>query len=210
MEIVIYTQRVEVIERYQERRDCTDQRIADFIRQCGFLPIPIPNKGEMALEIVNSINPAGIILTGGNSLGKYGGNAPERDAMDRALIDLAVKHAIPLYGFCRGMQSVLDYFGNGLVNVDGHVAVRHLVYEETDQYEVNSYHNQACMQLEKNCGLRIIAQAEDGVIEAVCHEYLPIFATMWHPEREKEFLYRDIYRITTLFNRGEKSKDERQ
>ena len=198
---IIYTQRVDIIESYQERRDCADQRIAAFIEQCGFLPIPIPNKGELAEEIVSNINPAGIILTGGNSLEKYGGNAPERDAMDKALIDIAVKQSVPLYGFCRGMQSILDYFGNRLVNVDGHVAVRHAVCEGSERYEVNSYHNQACKQLEEDCGLIIMSQAEDGVIEAVRHEHLPIIATMWHPEREAEFAYRDINRVQALLNK---------
>lgn len=207
MRTVIYTQRVEIIESYQERRDCADQRIAAFIGHCGFLPIPVPNKGELAEGIVSNINPAGIILTGGNSIEKYGGNAPERDEMDKKLIDIAVKQSIPLYGFCRGMQSILDYFGNGLVNVDGHVAVRHLIYEGSEQYEVNSYHNQACMQLEAGCGLTIMSRAEDGVIEAVRHEHLPIIATMWHPEREMEFAYRDINRIKSLINGEEKNID---
>lgn len=202
MKAVIYTQRVEIIEHYQERRDCADQRIPGFIRECGFLPLPVPNKSELALEIINSTNPAGIILSGGNSLEKYGGNAPERDSMDRALIEIAVNGFIPLYGFCRGMQSILDYFGNRLVDVKGHTKVRHLVYEGAKKYEVNSYHNQACVQLEKNCGLRILSLAEDGVIEAVCHENLPVAASMWHPEREKEFDEKDINRIRELFNGG--------
>lgn len=198
MRAVIYTQRVEIIESYQERRDCADQRIADFISRCGFLPIPVPNKAELAAEIVSRINPVGIVLTGGNSLEKYGGDAPERDAMDKKLIEIAVKQSIPLYGFCRGMQSILDFWGNRLVNVDGHVAVRHLVYEGSEQYEVNSYHNQACIELVKNCGLKIVSQAEDGVIEAVRHEWLPVFANMWHPEREKEFDEKDINRVKKL------------
>lgn len=200
MRAVIYTQRVEIIESYQERRDCADQRIADFIRECGFLPIPVPNQRDLASAIIDSINPVGIILTGGNSIEKYGGNAPERDAMDRALIDLSVKRSVPLHGFCRGMQSVLDYFGNELVNVDGHVAVRHFVWEGTEKYEVNSYHNQACVQLKDKCGIVKMAQSEDGVIEAVYHESLPIVATMWHPEREKEFTKRDLKRVYQLFS----------
>ena len=204
METVVYTQRVEIIEHYQERRDCADQRVADFIEECGFLPIPLPNKSELAKEIVDRINPAGIILTGGNSLEKYGGNAPERDAMDRVLMDLAIRYSIPLYGFCRGMQSILDYFGNEIVNVDGHVAVYHFVCEGTERFKVNSYHNQACFTLEENCGLRVISQAEDGVIEAVCHECLPIAATMWHPEREKNFLRKDVDKIKGFFNRGKR------
>lgn len=201
MKVVIYTQRVEVVERYQERRDCVDQRVANFIAMCGFLPIPVPNKEELAEKIISRIRPSGIILTGGNSLVSYGGNAPERDAMDKALIKIAIKNFIPLYGFCRGMQSILDYFGCKLVDVDGHVAVRHQIYEGTGQYEVNSYHNQACIYLKRDCGLRMLSYTEDGVIESICHESLPIVATMWHPEREKQIVDRDANRIKTLFDK---------
>lgn len=199
MRIAIYTQRVEIIESYNERRDCADQRIADFISACGFLPVPVPNKSGLAVEIVGSINPAIIILTGGNSLEKYGGNAPERDAMDKALMEIAIMRGMPLYGFCRGMQSILDYFGNALVNVGGHAAVRHLIKDGAKQYEVNSYHNQACLHLENNCGLAAAAVAEDGVIEAIRHEKLPIAGTMWHPERERRFSPADIGRVKKLF-----------
>ena len=75
MKIVIYTQRVEVVENYNERRDCADQRISDFIYSCNFLPIPVPNRTNMVGAIVDSLQPSGIILTGGNSLCMYGGNA---------------------------------------------------------------------------------------------------------------------------------------
>ena len=79
MKTVIFTQRVEIIESYNERRDCADQRIAEFIKECGFLPIPIPNNPDILNDAISQIEPCGIILTGGNSLVKYGGNAPERD-----------------------------------------------------------------------------------------------------------------------------------
>lgn len=52
--------------------------------------------------------------------------------------------------------------------------------------------------------MRSMSQAEDGVIEAVCHQCLPIVGTMWHPEREKEFAAQDIGRIKVLF-RGRKN-----
>ena len=200
MKKIIYTQRVEVIESYQERRDCADQRIADFLWTCGYLPIPVPNDVRIVIQLVDEINPDGIVLTGGNSLVKYGGNAPERDAMDEALIKLAIDRNIPVYGFCRGMQSVLDYFGNKLENVTGHVAVRHkLIQEDEGTYEVNSYHNQACIALKEGCGLHVIAKTQDDVIEAIQHEVYPIIATMWHPEREHEYDINDIARIKELF-----------
>lgn len=200
MKKIIYTQRVEVIESYQERRDCADQRIADFLWTCGYLPIPVPNDARIVTQLVDEIKPDGIVLTGGNSLVKYGGNAPERDEMDEALIKVAIDRDIPVYGFCRGMQSVLDYFGNELENVIGHVAVRHkLIQEDKVTYEVNSYHNQACIVLKEGCGLYAIAKTQDGVIEAIQHEVYPIVATMWHPEREHEYDVNDRTRIKELF-----------
>lgn len=199
MQPVIYTQRVEIVTEYQERRDCADQRIADFISACGFLPVPVPNREGMAENFIKRIKPSGIILTGGNSLIEYGGNAPERDAMDKRLIEIAVRDSIPLYGFCRGMQSILNYFGNKLIEVEGHVALRHLIQGKAGICEVNSYHKQACVQLSNNCGLNILAQTSDGVIEAVCHEKFSIIGTMWHPEREKDFDINDINRVRKLF-----------
>lgn len=199
MNTVIYTQRVEIIESYQERRDCADQRIAEFISACGFLPIPVPNRADLAEQIIETLHPAGVVLTGGNSLTVYGGNAPERDAMDKALMELVTRNKMPLYGFCRGMQSILAYFGNELMNVEGHAAVRHFVHSDQEDYEVNSYHNQACKELKKDCGLLVTAQTSDGVIEAIRHESLPIAGTMWHPEREADFVQRDIDRMKRLF-----------
>lgn len=199
MEIVIYTQRVEVIESYQERRDCADQRIADFIYACGFLPIPVPNRKEIAGEIIQQLHPTGIVLTGGNSPCIYGGNAQERDEMDHELISLAIHKRIPVYGLCRGMQSILSYFGNELENVEGHVAVRHLVKGMQGDCEVNSYHNLACKNLIDGCGLIVTAQSEDCVIEAVRHTSFPIVGTMWHPERESCFVSKDIELVKNCF-----------
>ena len=203
MQTVIYTQRVEVIESYNERRDCADQRIAEFIRSCGFLPLAVPNNQEIAREIVENIKPIGIILVGGNSLVKYGGNAPERDKTDCTLIKLAVEKNIPLYGFCRGMQSILDYFGNNLVKVSGHVAVKHDIIGNGVRDTVNSYHNEACIEL--NGGeLLSVMKTEDGVIEMVRHSTLPIVGTMWHPERENPFRKKDIELVTKLMGGNEK------
>ncbi len=197
--IVIYTQRVEVIESYQERRDCADQNIPRFLEACGYLPVPLPNVVEEPAAYVEFLHPVGIVLTGGNSLLKYGGSAPERDRMDACMIETAMRNKIPVYGFCRGMQSILDYFGCELVDVEHHVAVRHKVHGVWGNFEVNSYHNQACLQVTEQ--FRVMAQAEDGIIEAVQAENLPIIANMWHPEREVSFMERDIKRVVDLFER---------
>ena len=199
MKTIIFTQRVEVIESYNERRDCADQRIANFIWDCGFLPLAVPNIPQITEKIVSEIIPSGIILVGGNSLVKYGGNSPERDETDRMLINIAIKKNIPVYGFCRGMQSILDYFGNRLVKVPNHVGVRHVITGKDNASEVNSYHNEACVELD-NDELIIIMKSQDGVIEKVQHKSLPIIGVMWHPEREKNFRIEDIETVRRLMN----------
>lgn len=199
MKRVVYTQRVEIVESYQERRDCSDQRIPKFIRECGYLPIGLPNTKNIVEEIMIDVRPVGIVLSGGNSLVVYGGQAPERDEVDTFLIKYAIDNRIPLYGFCRGMQSILHYFNNQLDNVKGHVAVQHMVIGQSGKYVVNSYHNQACKELSKECELKVIARAEDEVIEEIQHKVYPIRGTMWHPERETVFSKDDINRVRELF-----------
>jgi len=197
MKIVVYTQRVEVIESYNERRDCADQRIPEFIKACGYLPVPLPNNAVIAKQIVEELKPAGIVLVGGNSLVKYGGNAPERDETDRMMIETAIEKQIPLYGFCRGMQSILDYFGEELVTVKGHVAVRMNLKGVEDETlgsfnrEVNSYHNQGCVTINRP-DIEILAKSDDGVIKAIRMKAYKLLGTMWHPERETPFCEDDI------------------
>ena len=197
MQTVIYTQRVEIVEEYGERRDCADQNIPQFLQACGYLPIPVPNICDIVQRIIDEIRPAGIVLTGGNSLSKYGGNAPERDETERKMLEIAIERNIPVYGFCRGMQVILDYYGCALVEVKEHVAVRHTLTGALGGITVNSFHNQACMDVSDS--LEVLAKAEDGVVEAVRAKNERILATMWHPEREQPFVVSDMERLKRLF-----------
>lgn len=196
MKIVVYTQRVEIVETYNERRDCADQRIAQWIYTCGFLPLALPNNVAIVTRIMTELLPSGIVLVGGNSLVKYGGSAPERDAVDKYLISWSLKNNTPLYGFCRGMQSILDFFQVELEDISAHVAVNHAIHGEICDM-VNSFHNQACKDI-NTAPLEILAQADDGVIEAIKVKDKAIIGTMWHPEREKPFREQDILRLRQL------------
>lgn len=43
MKRIIYTQRVEIVQSYNERWDCADVEIAKLIWECGFLSVPVNN-----------------------------------------------------------------------------------------------------------------------------------------------------------------------
>lgn len=123
----------------------------------------------------------------------------QRDMMEHDLISLAIRDGVPIYGFCRGMQVLMDYFGCELKDIEHHVAVRHKLHGIWEGEEVNSYHNQACMQVIEP--LRKLAWTDDGVIEAVsCRKY-HVLATMWHPEREYPYKQEDISRVWEFFGK---------
>ena len=198
MKKILFTQRVEVIESYGERRDSIDQRISEFLVHCGFLPVAVPNIPELANDYLNIEDVCGVFLTGGNSLEKYGGDAPERDETERLLVENAIKRGLPVFGICRGMQFILDYFGVKLEAVDNHVRKNHPVNGVMVRDSVNSYHTMAGREAVSH--IVVLGKAPDGFIEAIRHDNLPIMAIMWHPERENPFDENDVELVRGFFS----------
>ena len=50
----------------------------------------------------------------------------------------------------------------------------------SDEAYVNSFHHQAIKDLAPH--FKVVAKAPDGIIEAIEHESLPIYAVQFHPE----------------------------
>ena len=189
------TQRVEKVNSYNECRDVLDQKLIDWVVQAGFLPVPIPNnlvdinssdnQSKMNYWLQN-INIHGIVLSGGNDIGII----KERDLTEKYLLSWAEKNKEPVLGICRGMQMMGVYSGGHLIKVDGHVRTRHEIIRSNKNTDssprvVNSYHNLAL----ENCPKKfdVLAQSEDGHLEAMRHKKLPWEGWMWHPEREEIF-----------------------
>lgn len=191
------TQRVDIIEAIGERRDALSQEWSYFLKECGYLPIFLPNDVELALKLAQELKIDGILLTGGNHLFAYGGNAKERDDTELALIEYGIKQGIGILGVCRGMQVLLHYFGQKLVPVENHVAKVHRLQSGK---EVNSYHSFGAIK----CELPLLVKevCEDGVIEQVVHHSIPnICGIMWHPERYSPFRIEDIQLVKGVFER---------
>ena len=193
------SQRVDINEKYNERRDGLDQNWMDFLLRTGVIPILVPNNRLVVEHLLEAVAVDGILLTGGNTPVAYGGNATERDMVDTALLDYATQYAVPLIGVCRGMQSIAIYFGATLKKVEGHVGTRHKVNGENVRL-VNSYHQLA---IDRNTPvLDILSMSEDKEIEVVAHKHLPILGMMWHPEREQPFDRHDIRLFKEMWGRG--------
>ena len=189
MKPVLVTQRVDIYPDRNERRDALDQRFAEFLLACGFLPIPVPNNCELAPPLFAAARPVGVVLSGGNDLAVLGGNAPERDATEAALVELAGAQRVPVIGVCRGMQFLVQRAGGQLARVENHVAQRHAVSGAVNR-TVNSFHSWGV----RDCGANweSLATADDGSIEFARCAARRQWGLMWHPEREREFCAADV------------------
>lgn len=170
-------------------------RYAAAVRQAGGEPV----FGKETAEC------GGLLLPGGGDIcpALYGqpdrGCGPWNEERDRLELDLAGRFLAagrPVLGICRGLQVVNVALGGTLVqHVDGHgqregrdsfhpaAAEPGSLAEKLrgGRFIVNSAHHQAADRLGE--GLRITVRAEDGTVEALEHEALPVWAVQWHPER---------------------------
>jgi putative glutamine amidotransferase len=128
----------------------------------------------------------------------------DRDACELALAKSALERQMPTLAICRGMQVVNVVLGGTLhrhlPDVFGDRVAHRLPPRETAQHPVDiaadahlvqavgatrimtvSWHHQAVERLGE--GLRPVAWAEDGVVEAVELDGNPaLLAVQWHPE----------------------------
>jgi len=196
---VVVSMRVDVIESYGETRDALDENLYRWLTKAGCLPVPVPNTliEDNTLETwFKKINPEAIVLSGGNNIGDF----KNRDETERFLLEKAKVLHIPVLGICRGMQMMAVWAGEELQPVKGHVRTRHKLTEVIDRFSmpetVNSYHDFGMMTVPAQ--FAVIACNEDGVIEAMRHQTLPMEGWMWHPEREKEFSEEDFANFQRL------------
>jgi putative glutamine amidotransferase len=202
MKAFAITQRVSVVPAYGERRDCLDQAWTRFLAACGLLPVLLPNVTEAALALCEGAGIAGLVLTGGNDLAVLGGDAPERDGVENALLDLAQRRRLPVLGVC--LQTIQQRFAIPLRRVEGHVAQRQVIRIDGQRKEVNSFHRFAA--LDSRPPLEVWAVADDGVVKAIRHSAEPITGIMWHPERCAPFSPADVALFREVFGVGIEGK----
>ncbi|MDR1266769.1 MAG: gamma-glutamyl-gamma-aminobutyrate hydrolase family protein [Holosporales bacterium] len=178
MKYVGMTMRVDQNEVYHERRDALDQRWVAFLALCGLCPVFLPNSPEASLVLLENLPLVGIVFSGGDTLAAYGGTAPERDATEEALLEAALRARHPVLGVCRGLQMLHHHFGGALEPVTHPIAGVHPLRSGR---LVNSYHSYGFKV--PTTGFTVVELAEDGVVEDMRHDTLPLRGIMWHPER---------------------------
>ncbi|GAB5541667.1 MAG: hypothetical protein SangKO_014270 [Sandaracinaceae bacterium] len=126
---------------------------------------------------------------------------PERDALEWALLDGAVRRRLPVLGICRGAQLLNVYLGGTLfqdlrAEFPRHsprrqlLARKHITVDARSRLHralgatslrVNSLHSQGIAALGR--GLRVCARDHLGVVQGVERRAAPLcVGVQWHPE----------------------------
>lgn len=170
----------------------------------GGLPVFLPLDVDPA-HVIERLD--GVLITGGDDIDpvRYGAERSEhtqpsestRDAQELALLDAAVDATTPVLGICRGIQIVNVHAGGTLrQHVPEHAFLQeagsveqHDVLVEPgsvlaglygERHSVNSLHHQSVDRV--GAGLRVTCRSDDGGVEGLEYESLPIVAVQWHPE----------------------------
>jgi len=181
------------------------QRYLRPLNERGAIPILLPLENEDIEDILNVCD--AFLVTGGNDINPVFYNETNEnslsrnidarlDAIDRVVVEHAFRRQVPLFGICRGHQSINVFLGGSLHQDLAELAINHGNIERNQSvkiiggslfssilppvFDVNSYHHQAVKRLAPGMIASIVS--EDGVIEAIEHEILPIFSVQWHPE----------------------------
>ncbi len=195
-------------------------------------PLKSPSEIRRALEAVDAL-----LLTGSGpdiDPGSYGEKqilpltlmVPERLAMERKAIQIALDQDMPLFGICGGAQMLAVATGGSLYqDIPSQISspLRHGRGDEMPTHDlalnpktllkrivgrsrirVNSSHHQAVK--ETGTLLRVSARSDDGIIEALespSHRF--VLGVQWHPEYgvlEGEEISRKIFAAFIEASRG--------
>lgn len=123
---------------------------------------------------------------------------PALDRLQLAILQAFVLDKKPVLGICKGMQLINIYFGGDMIQhlensgcheytgkdqFHGATARKGSFLERLygSYFVVNSAHHQGVDAPGR--GIEYVQFAEDGVVEGLQHNYLPVFGVQWHPER---------------------------
>lgn len=189
------------------------------LAEAGIAPVILPSVTAQAQVSTYVAAIDGLLLTGGDDVDPeaYGEQQMdprwqtdrERTVFERALIGEARRVGMPIFGICRGCESLNVALGGSLYQdiptmlptavphqLPGSVrGAQHRVTIAPGsklavilgclETEVNSFHHQAIKRLGK--GVRVVATAPDGVVEAIeVPEDTFTVAVQWHPERMQD------------------------
>lgn len=175
-----------------DHEDSFVHTLGNYLRQTGAV-VKTLRSGPSALATIESMieqdmKPDMVILSPGP------GNPKDFKLSDS--IDLLIKHNIPGFGVCLGLQGMIEHFGGKLgvldypmhgkssdVTLTSEGLSRGSIFSGLPEtFEVARYHSLHGIRGDIPDELKVTALTEDGVVMGIQHESLPFAAVQFHPE----------------------------
>jgi anthranilate synthase len=111
-------------------------------------------------------------------------------------IEFLIKHRIPAFGVCLGLQGMVEYFGGalGVLSYPMHGKASSVILTSSgktekslfstlpDSFEVARYHSLHGIKEKLPRCLEVTALSDDGIVMGIRHKELPFAAVQFHPE----------------------------
>lgn len=164
-----------------DHQDSFVHTLADYLRQSGAEVITL--RSGFDHSELNAIRPDLLVLSPGPGTPK--------DFDVAGTVAAAVERAIPVFGVCLGLQGVVEHFGGelGVLDYPMHGKPSRISDLEgvlfdsfPEAFVAGRYHSLFAQPDLVPPELRVTARSDDGVVMAVEHERLPVWAVQFHPE----------------------------
>ncbi len=164
-----------------DHEDSFVHTLADYFRQTGAEVVTL--RAGFAPGTLSELAPDLVVLSPG----------PGRPADFHVAetVGLALRHGVPIFGVCLGLQGIVEFFGGRLgvlpTPVHGRASTitvhgGRLFAGLPEQFTAGRYHSLYALEAALPEALQITATSDDGVVMAVEHRTLPVAAVQFHPE----------------------------
>ncbi len=207
------TSRIVESPNYNEKRDALSHDWPHFLETLNLIPIFIPNALSDVTNFLNDLDLDGFILSGGDNIG----DDLKRDKTEKHVLEFATNNKLPLFGVCRGMQVINNFFDGNILksNDTKHIDNLHLVdilespfskILGDSKINVNSFHqNLIKSEILGNDLIPFAVDTSDDTIEGFFHKSLPVSGVMWHPERtptdHSKIILQNIFNIKSFWTK---------
>jgi anthranilate synthase len=164
-----------------DHQDSFVHTLADYFRQTGAEVVTL--RSGFPHDEIDAIAPDLVVLSPGP------GTPSDFDVS--GTVAAAVERGLPVFGVCLGLQGIVEHFGGELGVLDYPMHGKPSRIKATggrlfegfpDEFTAGRYHSLFALPERVPAALRVTAESLDGVVMAVEHAELPVWAVQFHPE----------------------------
>lgn len=185
-----HTQTVERTKAYQKRillidhDDSFVHTLADYFRQAGAYVVTFRHN-RLDWQYIDALEPFDMVVL------SPGPGSPKDFNLNATIAEILHRN-LAIFGVCLGLQAIVQYYGGQLAQLSTPVHGKSSMVTATHtsqlfkllptNFKVGRYHSLYAAKHNFPECLQFTAETEDGIIMAIEHNQLPIYAVQFHPE----------------------------